>query len=137
MRERSERVESPGTYVTELVSSCHFDWHCVLSDLPPVLWWLSPGEGRVPLHYAVGINCKKGATTENQGSWSSIWAKVCILMIVCVCVFVFFFFCVCVCFCVFVFVFVFVCLFLCLFLFVCVCFCLCVFVFVCVLSDFT
>ena len=23
-----------------------FVWHCVLSDRPPVLWWLSPGEGR-------------------------------------------------------------------------------------------
>ena len=41
-----------------------FTWHCVLSDRPPMLWWLSHGEGRD----AVGINCKKGATTENQGS---------------------------------------------------------------------
>ena len=24
--------------------------------------------GGMPLHYGVGINCKKGATTENQGS---------------------------------------------------------------------
>ena len=24
--------------------------------------------GGMPLHYAVGINCKMGATTENQGS---------------------------------------------------------------------
>ena len=24
--------------------------------------------GGMPLHDAVGINCKKGATTENQGS---------------------------------------------------------------------
>ena len=24
--------------------------------------------GGIPLHDAVGINCKKGATTENQGS---------------------------------------------------------------------
>ena len=23
-----------------------FAWHCVLSDRPPVLWWLSPEEGR-------------------------------------------------------------------------------------------
>ena len=22
-----------------------FAWSCVLSDRPPVLWWLSPGEG--------------------------------------------------------------------------------------------
>ena len=42
MRERSERLESPVTYVTE----CIFAWHCVLSDRPLVLWWLSPGEGR-------------------------------------------------------------------------------------------
>ena len=38
----------------------------------------------MPLHDAVRINCKKGGTTENQGSWSSIWDKGCILMIVCV-----------------------------------------------------
>ena len=23
-----------------------FAWHCVLSDRPPGLWWLSHGEGR-------------------------------------------------------------------------------------------
>ena len=23
-----------------------FAWHCVLSDRPPVLWWLSHGDGR-------------------------------------------------------------------------------------------
>ena len=33
-----------------------------------MLWWLSHGEGWMPLHDAVGINCKKGATTENQDS---------------------------------------------------------------------
>ena len=37
---------------------------CVLLDLPPVLWWLSPGEG----WDAVWVNCKKDATTENQGA---------------------------------------------------------------------
>ena len=46
MRGRSERVESSGTYVTELVSRDHFACHYVLSDRPPVLWWLSHGEGR-------------------------------------------------------------------------------------------
>ena len=45
MRERSERVESPSTYVSECVSRGHFCWPCALSDRPPVLWWLSPGEG--------------------------------------------------------------------------------------------
>ena len=39
----------------------------------------------MPLHDAVGINCKKGATTENQGA-DIIWTKGCMLMIVCVCV---------------------------------------------------
>ena len=33
-----------------------------------MLWWLSPGEGGMPLHDAVGINCEKGATTKIQGS---------------------------------------------------------------------
>ena len=46
MRERPERVESPGTYVTERDSRCHFAWPCVLSAHPPLLWWLSHGEGR-------------------------------------------------------------------------------------------
>ena len=45
-----------------------FSWPCVLSDRPPVLWWLSLENGMMPLHDAVGINCKKGATTENQGA---------------------------------------------------------------------
>ena len=45
-----------------------FVWPCVRSDRPPVLWWLSMERGGMPLHDAVGINCKKGATTENQGS---------------------------------------------------------------------
>ena len=40
----------------------------------------------MPLHDAVGINCKKGATTENQGSGVEyMQAKGCILIIVSVC----------------------------------------------------
>ena len=45
-----------------------FAWPCVLSGRNPVLWWLSPGEDGMPLHDAVGINCKKGVTTENQST---------------------------------------------------------------------
>ena len=46
--------------------------------------------GGMPLHDGLGINCKKGATTENQGSGVKymaqiIWAKGCILMTVCMC----------------------------------------------------
>ena len=37
----------------------------------------------MPLHDAVGINCKKGATTEYQGA-DARWAMGCMLMIVCV-----------------------------------------------------
>ena len=37
--------------------------------------------GWMPLHDAVGINCKKGATTAQL---SSVWAKGCIFMTVCV-----------------------------------------------------
>ena len=45
-----------------------FAWSCVLSDRSPVLSWLSPGDGWMPLHDAVGTNCKKGASTENQAA---------------------------------------------------------------------
>ena len=43
-----------------------FAWPCVLLDRSPLLWRLSIGEGRMPLHDAFGINCKRGATAENQ-----------------------------------------------------------------------
>ena len=45
IRERLERVESPGAYQTECFSRRYFAWPRVLSDRSPVLWWLSPGEG--------------------------------------------------------------------------------------------
>ena len=35
------------------------------------------------LHDLVGINCKKGATTEYQGGDVSIYATGCMMMIVC------------------------------------------------------
>ena len=38
--------------------------------------------GGMLLHDAVGINCKKGATTENQDSGVKYIAKGCILMTV-------------------------------------------------------
>ena len=46
MRERSERVESPGTYVTYEFHTAIFAWPCVLSDRPPELRWLLHGERR-------------------------------------------------------------------------------------------
>ena len=40
--------------------------------------------GGMPLHDVVRINCKNGATTENQGSAVKYMGKGCILMTVCV-----------------------------------------------------
>ena len=45
MSERPERVESPGTYELNEFHAAIFAWHCVLLDRPPMLWWLSNGEG--------------------------------------------------------------------------------------------
>ena len=39
---------------------------------------LSHGEGGKPLYDAGGVNCEKGATTENQGQMPGIWAKGCV-----------------------------------------------------------
>ena len=59
-----ERAESPGTYVTECVSRGHF---CLA-----LCSFGSPSHALVVLTWrmrdAVGINCKKGTTTENQDS---------------------------------------------------------------------
>ena len=37
--------------------------------LGTVLWWLSPGDGWDAVIDAVGINCEKKGTTENQGAY--------------------------------------------------------------------
>ena len=60
-------MESHGIYVTEWVSCSHFclAWFSFRTTLP-----CSDGynltRGGNPLHDAVGINCKKAATNENQ-----------------------------------------------------------------------
>ena len=65
-------MESPGAYVTRSFT------------LGPAFFrtWRLPCSGSyhlerggMPLHDAVGINCKKDATTESQAQMSSIWAK--------------------------------------------------------------
>ena len=61
-------MESPGTYETALVSRCQFCL-ALCSFAPPsralmVITW----RGVMPLHDAVGVNYKKGATTKNQGA---------------------------------------------------------------------
>ena len=86
MSKRSERVEISGAYVTN-------EFHTAILLSPVFLRTAlacSCGyhleRGSKPLHDAVGINCEKGTTTENQGAGIKycIWAKVCMLMIVCV-----------------------------------------------------
>ena len=45
-----------------------FAWPYVLLDCPPCSGGYHMDRGGMPLHDAVGINCKNGSTTENQGS---------------------------------------------------------------------
>ena len=45
-----------------------FAYPCVLSDRPPCSGGYHLERGGIPLHDAVGINCKKDATTENQSA---------------------------------------------------------------------
>ena len=69
IRERSERVERPGTYVTERVSCGHFCLAlCSFGPLSRALVGITWREGGMPLHDAVGINCKKSAITEYHGA---------------------------------------------------------------------
>ena len=68
MHEREERVETLVHMKLIYFYSSIFAGPRVRSDRPPVLWWLSPGEGVMPLHDAVLVNCKNGATIKNQGA---------------------------------------------------------------------
>ena len=69
MRERSEKVESPGSYVTE----CNPVFFRTALPFHGGYHLESVG---IPLYDAFGINCTNGATTENQGAYmSSIWAN--------------------------------------------------------------
>ena len=67
MRAGPETVESPGTYMNEfhepfLLGPVFFRTALPCSGVYHM------ERGVMPLHDAVGINCKKGTTTENQGS---------------------------------------------------------------------
>ena len=74
-------MESPGAYVDDCILRGHFcGGSCVPSDRPPALWSLIHLErGGMPLHDGVGINWKKGATTEVKAQEPSIWAKGCMV----------------------------------------------------------
>ena len=45
-----------------------FSWHCILRTPPTCSGGYHMERGGMPLHGAIGINCKNGVTTENQGS---------------------------------------------------------------------
>ena len=45
-----------------------FAWPSVISDHPQCSGGYYQERGEIPLHDAVGINCEKGANTENQGA---------------------------------------------------------------------
>ena len=57
-----------GTYVTECVSRGRFCLALFFRTALPCSCGYHLERGLMPLHDAVGINCKKGATTENQGA---------------------------------------------------------------------
>ena len=69
MSERQEGVESPSAYVDDRVKPGNF---CLAlrSFGPPssALLDYHPEKGGMPLHDAVGVNCKNGSPTENQGT---------------------------------------------------------------------
>ena len=84
MRERSERVESPGTYVTMI-----FAWPFLLRNVFFRMALLCSGSYQLercgmPLHDAVGINCKMAQLLKIKAQLPSILGKGCMLMIVCV-----------------------------------------------------
>ena len=66
MHERWERVESPGTYVTVSFTRPFLLGRVFFRTAIPYSGGSHQEKGGMPLHDAVGINCKKGATTENQ-----------------------------------------------------------------------
>ena len=55
-----EEVESAGVYRDDCVSPGHFLWFLLFFRTAlPRSGGLSPGEGGMQLHDAVGVNCKK------------------------------------------------------------------------------
>ena len=85
MRERSERVESTGKCLTELVSRCHFCLAlCSFGPPPRALVVITrSGEG---CRYIMRLRktVKRAQLPNTKSQMSSIWAKLCMLMIICV-----------------------------------------------------
>ena len=85
MHERLERLESHGTYGTELVLCGHF-WLALCtfrlhSHALVVITWREVG-----CHYMMrlGLTVKRAQLLNTKAQMSSVWAKRCMLMIMCV-----------------------------------------------------
>ena len=73
-------MDSPGAFVTECVSRGLLAWPCVLSDRPPVLGWISPGESAMPHMMRLGYIVKRAQLLKIKAQVSSLWAKRCMLI---------------------------------------------------------
>ena len=69
MRERSERVKSPATYVLDSFTRLFLLGPAFFRTVLPCSGGCHVERGGMPLHDAIGINCKNGATTENKGAY--------------------------------------------------------------------
>ena len=74
-------MESPGAYVDDCILRGHFCGVPVsFGPLSRALGtYLHLERGGMPFHDGVGINCKKGATTEIKAQEPSMWAKGCMV----------------------------------------------------------
>ena len=68
MHDRPERMESHGTYVTISFTSPFLAGHVFFRTALPCSGGYHMERGGMPFHDAVGMNCKNGESTENQGS---------------------------------------------------------------------
>ena len=69
-RRMTEGVESPDTYVTDEFHAAILLGPVFFRTALPCSGGYHLERGGLPLHYAVGINCEKGTTTENQ--WADV-----------------------------------------------------------------
>ena len=59
-------METPGSFVDDQILRGHFARLLCFRTALPRFGAYHPDRGGMPLHDAVGVNCKKGAATENQ-----------------------------------------------------------------------
>ena len=77
MRQISQRVESPGTYVTNEFHAAILLGHEFFRTALPYSDGYHLERGGMRLHNAVHIHCKRAQLLKIKVQVSSIWAKVC------------------------------------------------------------